>query len=100
MCSTVSVELLPRNRRGSRGPARELLPAPLGADGAELQRQREELVNEDRPAARLVGHALDPALASELDERHGLEDGFGVFAEERHVRASSRRAVPFAPCAA
>jgi hypothetical protein len=75
--------------RAEVGDPRELLPTALFADRSELQRESEELVDEDGPAALLGGDAFDPAFAGELDEGDGLEDGIWVFAEEGRVRGAA-----------
>jgi hypothetical protein len=69
--------------------AGKLLPAAFGADGTELKRHRQELVDQHRPAPLLVRDALDPAFARQLDEGDSLERGLGLLAQERRVRGGA-----------
>jgi hypothetical protein len=67
------------------GNAGQLFEATLGADGTELQGLRQDLVNQDGPAAVLHRYRFDPTFAGKLDDGHGLQDVLGRLAQEGRV---------------
>src|SRR5690606_1980984 len=61
------------------------LPTALLADATMLQRQREQLMHENRPATILFTDALYPLVAGQETDRDGLHHRRRVITQERHV---------------